>query len=272
MMSHLHETGSRSNADGNAACSICGTLNAHDAEFCRCCGVSITRASEHTALLQNSGFCPTCQSAHATPARFCDQCGGKLPGYVRPPDSSSWRVGEAAGTAPPDLAGMMPVSGNSKTGETSGPPAAREGRRLSPAPYLIMPAVFAAALVGMYFSGYRITQVDATEFLPAQAAVLHPAATPSPVGQYDGMNDLVFRDDGPIEPAPAEPSTGAGAQAQPPVPPPTAVKPPARPLRLAMRRGIVKQAYEEPVSAIRELPAMPVHDFKSVVQLDTAGN
>lgn len=279
MMPRPDETGPRSIAASNPACSICGTLNSDNAEFCRCCGVSITRASEHVAQIEDSGFCETCHSVHATPARFCDQCGGKLPGYVRPPDLSSERVREVAGTQAADIMKTMPVSANVKARGASRPVATVADRRLTAMHYLIMPTVFAAAVVGMYFSGYRITQVHAGGFVPLQAnvsvpaRVLHSAATPLPLAESDAMKDPVSFDERAVGPAQAEPAIENGAQADTPVlPVPHAARPTGRLLRPAMPRVDAEEAYEEPISEIRELPAMPVHDFKSIMQFDAARN
>lgn len=273
MTSHLRENGSRSNAAAHPACSICGTLNAHGAGFCRCCGVSITRASEPVAPLEHGGFCEACQCVHATPARFCDQCGGKLPGYVRPSDSSDRNGRAPAHTKLDSAAGAMPVASKAKAGQTAVLSAETEGRRAPKVPYLLVPALCAATVAGMYLNGYRLTRADAGQPAPLQATVSLPAAPPYPPAMLlPAVPDDAMEERTPIDAAlmHAQPEvhTGNGAQADSPAP--ATAKPQARPV--ASQRIIIGDAYEEPVSAIRELPAMPIHDFKSVVQLDPAAN
>lgn len=283
MTSHFRETRLRSHAAGDLACSICGTHNAYNAGFCRCCGVSITRASGQMALPEGSGFCKTCQCAHTMPARFCDQCGGKLPGYIRPPDSYSQSGCEAAGTGVADVTGKTAEFRASMAGETSGPSVTANDRRSSMTPYLLMPALCAVVVIGMYFNGYRMTQVDAGELAPLQvagslpSATLHPAAVPLKTGQDDAFKEVATFDAASIEPAQAGPDD---PQASLPVPavlaaiPPTTVTPAVKPLRrpAISQSAMVEEDYEEPVTVIRELPTMPVHDFKSVVPLDASRN
>lgn len=272
MTSHLRENGWRSNAAAHPACSICGTLNAHGAEFCRCCGVSITRASEPVAPLERGGFCEACQCLHATPARFCDQCGSRLPGYVRPPNSSDRNRQAPARTESDSAAETMPVARKAKAGQTAVLSAAPEDRRAPKMHYLLVPALCAATVAGMYLNGYRLTRAAAGQPAPLQATVSLPAALPYPPAvllpalpenavEEHASIDAALRD--------AQPGvhTGNGARADSPAP--ATAKPQVR--LVASQRIIVGNAYEEPVSAIRKLPAMPIHDFKSVVQLDPAG-
>lgn len=271
MMSLLRETESRFSASANPACSICGTLNAHGAAFCRCCGVSITHVSEAVATLEGGGFCEACQCTHATPARFCDHCGGKLPGYLRPPDFSGRNVGEAASIGSADVAGTLSVAARPKAGRTFVPSVQPDERRSSTARYLLLSAICAATVAGMYSNGYRLTRADAGQHASLQATVSTPAAAPYqaasllPAAQSDAIDDGAAIDAALVHPTPSRKDTGIGAQADQPAT--AAAEPSGR--RTAAQRFITEEAYEAPVSAIRELPAMPIHDFKSVVQLDS---
>jgi hypothetical protein len=61
-------------------CSICGTDNHDEVDFCRHCGVSITRTAASPAPpVAATATCAQCHRSYATPARFCDQCGTRLP-------------------------------------------------------------------------------------------------------------------------------------------------------------------------------------------------
>lgn len=88
-------------------CSICGTGNRDDVEFCRHCGVSIARHDAISAPpAASQATCRQCGRVHAIPARFCDQCGSKLPSqFDRSADLSGLpHIGTAASGRGEDVA------------------------------------------------------------------------------------------------------------------------------------------------------------------------
>ena len=115
-------------------CSVCGTENRDEAQFCRSCGTAFPPAaapSDEEAQLAVGIICDECNFQNKSGVRYCANCGVSLLGTVIVPRS---RPGSAAadpyaGTSPPPIsypsfAPVAPYPSSPPVASPSYPPVA----------------------------------------------------------------------------------------------------------------------------------------------------
>jgi hypothetical protein len=289
---------------GTLACSICGTANAPGADFCRCCGVSITHRSAFGPLADSAGFCTQCQCAHALPACFCDQCGSKLPGYVRSRVSNQTGSNETGNVLPKDTprepASPVARAGNKTVASapvSSAPSLATSKApvRKSPVRYLVPAALAAGACGALLFSVYQPshTGIQHEVHIARRVSPAPPTAAPAPPDAVapsapvlpgrSSASPETLPEPRPVAMLPSAPAALAKldmAFAEPAV---EAVRPSPPPTQIPTREPVaVSEATHNaidsgeitltPVSRVRERPPLPLLEFTSFVQIAPSGD
>ena len=88
-------------------CSVCGTENRDEAQFCRSCGTAFpppAAAQDEEAQLAAGMTCDECNFQNKPGVRYCANCGVSLLGTVIVPRSRSAAAPDPfSGTSPPPI-------------------------------------------------------------------------------------------------------------------------------------------------------------------------